>query len=73
VLKRFQKQVLKARLETKETAYNFRKIPCGHSKGIFSDFGRFFEDYLRNLTCWEKSKISKVKIVLSSLIQSIFI
>jgi hypothetical protein len=39
----------------------FGKIPCGLfpkplNKGIFSVFGRFIEDYLRNLTCWKKSK-----------------
>jgi hypothetical protein len=26
------------------------------NKGIFSVFGRFIEDFLRNQTCWEKSK-----------------
>jgi hypothetical protein len=26
------------------------------NKGILSVFGRFIEDYLRNLTWWEKSK-----------------
>jgi hypothetical protein len=48
VLKRFQKQLC--------------KITCGPfpmplKKGIFSVFGRFIDDYLRNLTCWEKSEI----------------
>jgi hypothetical protein len=31
-------------------------IPKPLNKGIWSVFGRFIEDYLRNLTCWEKSK-----------------
>jgi hypothetical protein len=52
------------RLKTKETAYSyfgFRKIPCDFfpkplNKDMFSVFGRFIKDYLRNLTCWEKSK-----------------
>jgi hypothetical protein len=45
------KTVLKTRLKTKETVYlGLREIPCGPfskplNKGIFSDFGRFIEDY----------------------------
>jgi hypothetical protein len=27
-----------------------------NNKDILSVFGRFIEDYLRNLKCWEKSK-----------------
>jgi hypothetical protein len=58
-VKKIPKTVLKTRLKTKD--FGFRKIPCGVfakplNKGIFSDFGRFIEDYLRNLTCWEKLK-----------------
>jgi hypothetical protein len=37
--------------------HGFRKIPYSFFlEGIFSVFGRYIEDYLRNLTCWEKSK-----------------
>jgi hypothetical protein len=59
---KISKTVLKTRLKTKKTIYfNFWKIPCCPflkllKKGIFSVFERFIEDYLRNLTCWEKSK-----------------
>jgi hypothetical protein len=42
--KKIPKIVLKTRLKTKE------------SQGIFSVSGIFIEDYLKSLTCWEKSK-----------------
>jgi hypothetical protein len=40
------KTILKNKLNTKETP----------NKGMISVFERFIEYYLRNLTCWEKSK-----------------
>jgi hypothetical protein len=45
--------------------FSFREIPCSLipkplNKCILSVFGRFIEDYLTNLTCWEKSKNSAV-------------
>jgi hypothetical protein len=45
--------------------FGFREIPCGFipkalNKGMCSVCGRFFEDYLRNLKCWEKSKYAIV-------------
>jgi hypothetical protein len=41
--------------------FGFRKIRCGLipkplNKGMSSVFERFIEEYLRNLTCWEKSE-----------------
>jgi hypothetical protein len=41
--------------------FGFRKITCSLfpkplNKDIFSVFGRLNEEYLRNLTCWEKSE-----------------
>jgi hypothetical protein len=52
------KAVFKTRLDTKKNHvyFDFRKIPCGLfpqplNKGIFSVFGNFIEDYLRNLMC----------------------
>jgi hypothetical protein len=58
VLKRFKKQFWKQ--DSNNVYFDFRKISCGLfprplNKGIFSVFGRFIENYLRNLTCWEKS------------------
>jgi hypothetical protein len=59
-VKKIPKTVMKTRLKTKESTFifAFRKIPCGLfpkllEKGTFSVFGRFIEDYLRNLTYWE--------------------
>jgi hypothetical protein len=42
--------------QTNHLYFGFRKISCGLfskplNKGIFSVFGRFSEDYFRNLTC----------------------
>jgi hypothetical protein len=60
--KKIPKTVLKTRQNQRNHVYfDFRKIYCGLfskplNKGIFSVFGRFIEDYLRNLMCWENSK-----------------
>jgi hypothetical protein len=57
--KKILRTVLKTGLKTKKKLvyFGFREIRCGlFLKGIFSVFGRFIEEYLRNLTCWEKSK-----------------
>jgi hypothetical protein len=62
VLKTFQKQFWRPNIKPKKLRILwFRKIPCGLfpkplKKYIFSGSGIFIEDYLRNLTCWEKSK-----------------
>jgi hypothetical protein len=62
VLKTFQKQFWKLDLKPKNPRILwFRKIPCGLfpkplKEGIFSVSGKFIEDYLISLTCWEKSK-----------------
>jgi hypothetical protein len=78
VIKRFQKQFLK--LNTKKNKLRvlwFRKIPCdlflkSLKKGVFSASAIFVEDYLRNLTYWEKSKkqirAQRTKIKQESLI-----
>jgi hypothetical protein len=56
--KKILKSVLRTRLKTKETTYTlvFGNTLLSLSEGIFIVFGRFIEKYLRNLTCWEKSK-----------------
>jgi hypothetical protein len=63
---------LKTRLKTKETKYTvvfvkYLERPQGIlrkqqllNKVMFSVFGRFIEDYLRNLTCWKKSMYAVV-------------
>jgi hypothetical protein len=67
VPKTFQKQFWKLDSKPKKPRFHvstkpwFRKIPCGLfskplKEGIFSVSGIFIENYLRNLTCWEKSK-----------------
>jgi hypothetical protein len=42
---------LETKLITKETTYTL-----DFGKHIFVSFRRFIEDYLRNLTCWDKTK-----------------
>jgi hypothetical protein len=62
VIKIFQKQFWKQDSKSKKPCVLwFRKILCSFfSKllkvAIFSVSGIFIEDYLRNLTCWKKSK-----------------
>jgi hypothetical protein len=55
--KKIPRTILKIRLKTK-VYFCFRKIPCGLipkplNVRFFTVFGRFIENYLRNLTCWE--------------------
>jgi hypothetical protein len=60
--KNIPKAVLKTRLTTKETTYTLVFVKYlvvsfpSLSKKEFGVSGIFIEDYLRNLTCWEKSK-----------------
>jgi hypothetical protein len=63
--RKIRKPVLETTLITEETAYtlDFRKnfvVSSWSQLGIFSAFGRFIEDYLSNLTCWEKTKYGVV-------------
>jgi hypothetical protein len=56
--KNIPKTVLKTRLKMKETTYTLVFVKCLWSlseanKAMFSVFGIFIDDYLRNLTCWE--------------------
>jgi hypothetical protein len=54
--KKNSETVLKTRLKIKETTYSLFFVKYLVAKDIFSIFGIFIEVYLRNLTCWEKSK-----------------
>jgi hypothetical protein len=50
--------VLETTFISKETTYtlDFRVILLYLFGVILSAFGKFIEDFLRNLTCWEKIK-----------------
>jgi hypothetical protein len=54
VLKRFQKQF--GKLESKLNKPRIFWFSKPSNKDILNVFGKFIEDYLRNLTCWENSK-----------------
>jgi hypothetical protein len=73
--RKIPKPVLETTLITKETTYtsDFRKYFVvsfwSHSIRTFlSASGRFIEIYLRNLTCWEKTKLFVAMITFDSAV-----
>jgi hypothetical protein len=66
VLERFQNQFWKLESKLKKPRVLWlSKVPCclflkPLKEGIFIAFGRFIKDYLRAVTCWEKTKYGVV-------------